>query len=67
LDGLIMFSLWPPHMRPSASKEADEILALANSFGPAKVEPDALRYSTPKFELAAAAAGGRSLDNRWLD
>jgi hypothetical protein len=60
-----MFSLWPPDTRPSASEEADEILALANSFGPAEVEPNALRYITPKFELAAAAASGRSLGGRW--
>ena len=63
--GVIMFSLWPPETRLSASEEATQILELAASFGPTHIDRNALRYVTPKFELETASASGQILDDHW--
>jgi hypothetical protein len=63
--GSIMFSLWPPQTRPSASSEASQILEYATSLGSTQLESNALRYVTPTFELEAASASGNTLGDGW--
>jgi len=43
-----MFSLWPSDTRETAQAEINEIMSLANSFGPVSVTPNFLGYVTPQ-------------------
>ena len=56
--GLILFSLLPQLVRPTATEDRSAILAEAAALGRATVLEGALRYDTPLFEAEALDACG---------
>lgn len=63
--GLIIFSLFPDLVRPTARIERDAILETTRRIGRTEVFEDALRYETPAFESEALKASGISDLGSW--
>lgn len=58
LGGMIHVALMGDLTRPSACEERTKILALAAQIGDVELEPEAVRYRTPRFELRALEQAG---------
>jgi hypothetical protein len=64
-NGLVMFPLFPPLVRPAASAERDAILEAAASGGKVEVIEEAIAYETPLFESEALRASGIAQCGDW--
>jgi hypothetical protein len=63
--GRIVFSLFPPLVRPSAGAERERILALAAEIGAVDYGPNLLEYETPLFEHIALSRSGIGGIGNW--
>jgi hypothetical protein len=65
LNGIIVFSLYPPLVRPTAKSEREQILDSASQIGSVTVTEDVLSYDTPLFEQEALASAGIYDAHNW--
>jgi hypothetical protein len=63
--GTVAFALFGESTRPSAGRERDEILAMAEMIGRVLVHPGAVQYTTPHFEHCALWARGIGGVGNW--
>ena len=63
--GTLIFSLYPPLLRPNARSERDQILQVASTIGDVHIREDVLEYQTPLFELEALNACGIRNAGNW--
>jgi hypothetical protein len=65
LGGRIHVALMGDLTRPSAHEERTKILELAGRIGEVELEPEAVRYRTPRFELRALEQSGLPSMPEW--
>lgn len=63
--GTIIFSLYPPLLRPTASLEREFVLEIASAIGDLELTEDSLAYETPLFENEALTACGLCFVGDW--
>ena len=63
--GRVLFALLPRLHRPLAIADRSTILSAARRLGAVELEPEALHYESPRFEIEALATNGLVVPAKW--